>query len=192
MTDQQTFKRESAKNIFAGEFRGTKFTEKFSTDEKAPTFIITPTGEIAARVMIIGVITDKERTTTKDKTNTMYRARVNDGTGDFFVSASSFQPEAMMQLAKIDVPAIVCVIGKPKVFTKEDGAVFTSVNAESVTVVDKDTRDMWKLLTASATLSRIEAMEVGDSQAIKNIKEKYNTNLETYKSVVNKALTRSV
>jgi RPA family protein len=186
-----SFKRESAKHMFAGEFRGVKFTEKFSTDDKAPTFIISPTGELAARLIVVGVITDKERTVTKDKTNTMYRARVNDGTGDFFISASSFQPEAMMQLARIDVPAIVSVVGKPKVFTKEDGSVFTSINAESVTVVDKETRDIWKLKTAADTLRRISDIELGESQFIKNVKEKYNTNVETYKSIVNKALTRS-
>jgi len=191
MTEMK-YKRESAKRVFAAEFRGCKFAEKFSTDEKAPTFILTPTGEIAARLIIVGVITSKERTTTKDKANTIYRARVNDGTGDFFISASSFQPEAMMQLAKIEVPAIVSVIGKPKVFTKEDGTIFTSINAESITIVDKETREIWKLDTAKSTADRIAMMETGGIKAIDNIKEKYNTNLDTYKSIVNKALTRTV
>jgi RPA family protein len=186
------YKRESAKRVFAAEFRSCKFAEKFSTDEKAPTFVLTPTGEIAARLLIVGVATSKERTTTKDKSNTIYRTRVNDGTGDFFISASSFQPEAMMQLAKIEVPAIVAVIGKPKVFTKEDGTIFTSINAESVTIVDKETRDIWKLDTAKATTDRITMMEKGGIAAIDNIKGKYSTNLETYKSIVNKALTRNV
>jgi uncharacterized protein len=190
--EQQTFKREPAKRIFAGEFRGIKFSEKFSSDDKAPTFVLSPTGEIAARLLIVGVLTDKERTTTKDKANTIYKGRVNDGTGDFFVSASSFQPEAMMQMARIETPAIVSIIGKPKLFTREDGNHFVSVNIESVTNADRETRDMWKLETASLTLSRIDTMEKGEIQAYKNIKEKYNTNLETYKSLVNKALTRSV
>lgn len=187
-----SYKRESAKRVFAGEFRGCKFTEKFSKDEKAPTFILTPTGEIAARLYIVGVMTDKERTTTKDKTNTIYRGRVNDGTGDFFISASSFQPEAMMQIARIETPVMVAVIGKPKIFTKEDGSVFTSVNAESVTVVTKETRDMWKLETAKLTLDRISAMESGTIKAINNIKERYNTDTEIYKSIVNRALTKNV
>jgi RPA family protein len=186
------YKRESAKRVFAGEFRGCKFSEKFSTDEKAPTFILTPTGEIASRLYIVGVMTDKERTTTKDKTNTVYRGRVSDGTGDFFISASSFQPDAMMQLARIETPTMVAVIGKPKIFTKEDGTVFTSVNAESVTVVPKDVRDMWKLETAMLTLSRIAVMESGSVKAINNIKDRYNTDVEIYKSMVNKALTKNV
>jgi len=189
---EMKFKREPAKRVFAAEFRGCKFSEKFSTDEKAPTFILTPTGEITARLLIVGVATSKERTTTKDKSNTMYRARVNDGTGDFFISASSFQPEAMMQLAKIEVPAIVSIVGKPKVYNKEDGTIFTSVNAESVTIVDKETREIWKLDTAKSTMDRISVMETGGIKAIDNIKEKYNTNLDTYKSIVNKALTRNV
>jgi uncharacterized protein len=186
------YKRESAKRVFAGEFRGCKFSEKFSTVEKAPTFILTPTGEIASRLYIVGVMTDKERTTTKDKTNTVYRGRVSDGTGDFFISASSFQPDAMMQLARIETPTMVAVIGKPKIFKKEDGTVFTSVNAESVTVVPKDVRDMWKLETAMLTLSRIAVMESGSVKAINNIKDRYNTDVEIYKSMVNKALTKNV
>jgi len=189
---EMSYKRESAKRVFAGEFRGCKFAEKFSTDEKAPTFILTPTGEIAARLYIVGVMTDKERTTTKDKTNTIYRGRVNDGTGDYFISASSFQPEAMMQLARIETPAMVAVVGKPKIFAKEDGSIFTSVNAESVTIVPKEVRDMWKLETAKLTLSRIAAMESGSIKAINNIKERYNTDVETYKSMVNRALTKNV
>jgi RPA family protein len=187
-----SYKREPAKRVFAGEFRGTKFTEKFTTDEKAPSFILTPTGEIAARLLIVGVLTDKERTTTKDKANTVYRGRVNDGTGDYFVSASSFQPEAMMQFARIETPAIVTVVGKPKVFTKEDGTIFTSVNAESVTVVPKETREIWKLETAKITLNRITTMESGSVKAVNNIKERYNPDLNTYKSMVNKALTKNV
>lgn len=190
MTDLK-YKRESAKRVFAAEFRHCKFAEKFSTDEKAPTFVLTPTGEIAARLLIIGVATSKERTTTKDKSNTIYKTRVNDGTGDFFISASSFQADAMMQLAKIEVPALVAVIGKPKIFTKEDGTVFTSVNAESVTVVDKETREIWKLETAKATEDRIKMMETGGIKSIDNIKERYNTNLDTYRSIINKALTRN-
>jgi len=190
--EQQTFKREPAKRIFAAEFRGIKFSEKFSTDDKAPTFVLSPTGEIAARLLIVGVLTDKERTTTKDKANTIYKGRINDGTGDFFVSASSFQPEAMMQIARIDTPAIVSIIGKPKLFTREDGNHFVSVNIESITTADRETRDMWKLDTAFMTLSRIATMEKGEIQAYKNIKEKYSTNLETYKGMVNKALTRSI
>lgn len=190
MTEMK-YKREPAKRVFAAEFRNCKFSEKFSTDEKAPTFTLTPTGEIAARLLIVGVATSKERTATKDKANTIYKMRVSDGTGDFFVSASSFQPEAMMQLAKIEVPALVAIIGKPKVFTKEDGTVFTSVNAESVTVVDKETRDIWKLETAKATEDRIKIMEAGESKAINNIKERYNTDVNIYRSIINKAITRN-
>jgi RPA family protein len=189
---EMKYKRESAKRVFAAEFRGCKFSEKFSTDEKAPTFVLTPTGEIAARLLIVGVATSKERMATKDKANTIYRARINDGTGDFFISASNFQPEAMMQLAKIEVPAIVAIVGKPKVYNKEDGTIFTSVNAESVTIVDKETRDIWKLDTAKATADRIHIMETGGITAIDNIKERYNTNLDTYKSIITKALTRNV
>ena len=78
-----------------------------------------------------------------------------DPTGTFFIMAGSYQPEAMQQIARIEPPAFVAVVGKPNVYETPDGAVLISVRCESVTAVDKDTRDRWVLDCARATLDRI-------------------------------------
>jgi len=36
--------------------------------------------------------------------------------------AGSYQPEAMQQLAKIETPAFVAVVGKPNLYQTPDGA----------------------------------------------------------------------
>jgi RPA family protein len=186
---EPTYKREPSKRVFAAEFRATKLSKKFSDDEKAPTFVITPTGEIASRILIAGIFTEKEKHIIDSGKSIMYKARLNDGTGEYIVGAGSFQPDAMMQIAKIEPPAFVMVVGKPRLFTTEEGAIFTSVNADSVTVVDKETRDMWKLEAAKATLDRIAKMESSEDPEIKDIRDKYKTNLGAYRSIVTKALT---
>lgn len=181
------YKRESAKRIFASEFRQTKFTQKFTNDEKAATFILTPTGEIASRVFVMGVMPDKEKSGDKD---VFYKANITDPTGKFFITAGKFQPAAMMQIARIDTPCYVAVVGKPRVFTREDGGIFVSINAESVSVANRELYEMWILETAKITTDRITAMEKGDSTTLKNIQERYKTDLAQYKSMVVNAITR--
>jgi uncharacterized protein len=185
--EQKNYKRESSKRVFAGEFRQTKFTQKFSDEEKAATFILTPTGEIASRVFIMGVMPDKERAGDKD---IYYKAKVTDPTGSFFITAGKYQPSAMMQMARIETPCYVAIVGKPRVFTREDGGIFVSINAESVSTVTREIYNIWILETAKLTADRIAAMEKGDSPSLNNIKERYTTNLDTYKSMVNAAITR--
>lgn len=188
MTEQQTFKRESAKRILAYEFRNVKFTQKFSGDEKAPTFILTPTGEVASRIFICGIMTEKEKA--GDSQNVFYKSTVMDMTGKFFVSAGKYQPNAMMQIARIDTPAYVSISGKPKVYISPENKIFVSINAESVNVIDRDTYDMWLLETAKLTNERITAMEKGDNPIVNAIKEKYKTDLEPYKSMTQSVLVR--
>ena len=42
----------------------------------------------------------------------MWRARVSDPTGVFYLSAGQYQPEAAIALSKIKPPTYVAVIGK--------------------------------------------------------------------------------
>lgn len=188
MADQIMLKREPAKRIFAGEFRAVKVSKKLSTDEKAPTFVITPTGEIASRMLIVGVLTQKDRVNIQKGASTQYRGRVYDQTGEFFVTAGQYQPIAMYQLSMIETPNFVAVVGKPRLYESEDGRRYVSINAESITVVDKETYEMWRMETSKATLDRIKKMEEDKDGELSKIKAEYNTNLSTYKDMVNKAL----
>lgn len=191
MEQKQDFKRESAKRMFAREFNMTKYSLKFDeSDDKSPTFIESPTGACASRILISGVLTAKDKKTDK---NILYTGKVNDNTGDFRITASHFNPSAQQQMAAIkETPVFVTVIGKPTIYQREDGKIFTSVRVEDIVVVDKNTRDLWTLDTAKATLNRIAMMEEGQDEWMKSVKEKYNTDLKLFKSIAQDAINKIV
>lgn len=187
MERKNEYVREPAKRIFAAEFRETRISQKFdASDEKAPVFVITPTGECANRLLIVGVLTFKEK---KGDPNIYYKGTVDDMTGTFFVMANNYNPEAMSQMASIkNIPTFVAVIGKPIIYNTPDGKKFASVRVEEIREVDRTTRDMWLLDTAKATLRRIEAMEKETDPQLIEIKDAYKTNTTVYKGIVKKAI----
>ena len=166
------FEREPARRVFASELRECRYQFRDGEDEKSPTFVLLPTGERSNRIFIVGTLTEKTR---QGEQNIFYRGRVVDPTGTFFVMAGSYQPEAMQQLAKIEPPQFVAVIGKPNLYQKPDGSFMNSVRVESITVVDKDTRDLWVLDAAQQTLDRIDAFNAGTAPDVIKAKEQYPT-----------------
>jgi hypothetical protein len=164
------FEREPARRVFAAELRECRYQFRDGEDEKSPTFVLLPTGERCNRIFLVGTLTEKQR---QGDQNIFYRGRVVDPSGTFFVMAGSYQPEAMQQIAKIDTPAFVAVIGKPNLYQTPDGAFLVSVRVESITVVDKETRDLWVLDTAARTLDRVEMMAKGTSPDVIKAKEQY-------------------
>jgi len=164
------FEREPARRVFAAELRECRFQFRDGEDEKSPTFVLLPTGERCNRIFLVGTLTEKQR---QGDQNIFYRGRVVDPSGTFFIMAGSYQPEAMQQIAKIDTPAFVAVIGKPNLYQTPDGAFLVSVRVESITVVDKETRDLWVLDTAARTLDRIDMTAKGTSPDVIKAKEQY-------------------
>jgi uncharacterized protein len=167
---ESSFEREPARRVFAGELRECRYQFKDGEDEKSPTFVLLPTGERCNRIFLVGTLTEKTR---QGEQNIFYRGRVVDPTGTSFIMAGSYQPEAMQQLAKIETPAFVAVIGKPSLYQKPDGAVMVSVRVESITAVDKETRDLWVLDAAERTLNRVDAFRIGATADIAKAKEQY-------------------
>jgi uncharacterized protein len=169
--DQQSFVREPAKRLFSAELKECKYQFKEGDEDKSPTFVLLPTGERANRVFVVGTLTERQR---QGEQNIFYRGRVVDPTGTFFIMAGSYQPEAMMQIAKVEPPQFVAVVGKPSVYEKPDGSgALTSIKVESLTVVDKETRDQWIVDTAVQTLQRLTALSTGTTADIAKAKEIY-------------------
>src|SRR5512137_2069360 len=167
------FEREPARRVFASELRECRYDFKEGTDEKSPTFVLLPTGQRCNRIFIVGTLTEKQR---QGDQNIFYRGRVVDPTGTFFIMAGSYQPEAMQQLAKVDAPAFVSVIGKPSIYRKDEtSAPMVSVRVESINIVDKDTRDLWVLDTAARTLDRIERFKTSSEPDVTKAKDVYPT-----------------
>ena len=164
------FEREPARRVFAAELRECRYQFKDGEDEKSPTFVLLPSGERCNRIFLVGTLTEKQR---QGDQNIFYRGRVVDPSGTFYIMAGSYQPEAMQQLAKIDTPAFVAVVGKPNLYQTPDGAFLVSVRVESITIVDKETRDLWVLDSAARTLDRIDMFTTGTGPDVIKAKEQY-------------------
>ena len=177
-------KREVARRLFAYELnRSTRKIE--SAEDKAPVYVLTPTGMRCNRIFVVGVLLEKEEV--RPDSN-IWRIRVSDPTGVFIGYVSRFQPDALDTLLEIEPPEMIAIVGKVRVFEGETRN-FVSIRPEYVAVVDSDVRDYWVYETAKRTLERIERMESNrDDEDVALAWQIYNPNLEEYRDVVRQAL----
>ncbi|PSQ31682.1 hypothetical protein BRD16_01875 [Halobacteriales archaeon SW_6_65_46] len=146
--------REIANRLFAAEFDDSDLSYSESDEERAPNYVITPSGARVNRLFLAGVLTEEEWVNDE-----MLRARIVDPTGAFVTYAGQYQPDALAFLERTDSPAFLAVTGKARTFEPEDGdRVFTSVRPESISEVDGDTRDRWVVEAARRTIDRTETM----------------------------------
>ena len=145
--------REVARRLFAAEYDDADYSYSESDEERAPNYVVTPTGARVNRLFVAGVLTTVERVN-----DDMLRGRVADPTGAFVLYAGQYQPDERAFLDRADPPAFVAVTGKARTFEPEDGdRVYTSVRPESLSTVDTETRDRWILQAATQTLGRVRA-----------------------------------
>ncbi|WP_323677143.1 hypothetical protein [Halorubellus sp. PRR65] len=143
--------RETAYRVFAAEFDDATVDYQEGEEERAPNYVVTPTGARANRLFVVGVLTEIE-----DVNDDVLRARIVDPTGAFVVYAGQYQPDEMAALERLDPPAFVAVTGKARTFSPDDSdRVFTSIRPESINTVDAETRDRWVVRTAEHTVKRV-------------------------------------
>ena len=146
--------REVARRVFAGEFNDATYTFTESDDERAPVYVLLPTGQRANRVFLVGTLTETEDV---GEDSEYWQGRVVDPNGDtFFTYAGQYQPDAASMLRELEPPAYISVVGKPRTYETDDGEVNVSVRPESITEVGAATRDRWVVETAERTLERIQ------------------------------------
>jgi hypothetical protein len=148
-------KREVAWRLFAEEFNASALEIK-GEGEYTPSYVVTPLGAMVNRLFVVGVLTDVENIGSAEEP--LYRARVMDPTGNFYVSAGQYQPEAAKKLGSIKTPAIVAVVGKVRTYSPEQGVVYVSVRPEAIQVVDGSIRDWWIIEAARLTRERASGM----------------------------------
>jgi RPA family protein len=143
--------REVAHRLFAAEYDDATYSYSESDEERAPNYVVTPTGARVNRLFAVGVLTEVGQAG-----ETMLRARVADPTGAFVIYAGQYQPDAMAFLDNAEPPAFVAVTGKARTFQPEDSdQVFTSIRPEEINEIDSETRDRWTVTTAERTLERV-------------------------------------
>ncbi len=169
--------REVARRAFAREYNDASYTFKESDDERAPLYLLLPTGERANRVFLVGTLTEKEDV---GEDSEYWRGRIVDPTGTFFTYAGQYQPEAASALRELEPPAYVAVVGKPRTYETDDGSVNVSVRPESISAVDAETRDRWVVETARRTLERVEAFDDEGNEYALMAREEYDLPMEEY------------
>ncbi|WP_137291557.1 hypothetical protein [Natronorubrum halophilum] len=143
--------REIAYRLFAAEYDDASMSYAESDEERAPNYVISPTGARLNRLFAVGTLT--EVTSVNEE---MVRARIVDPTGAFVVYAGQYQPDALATLEQLEAPAFVAVTGKARTFQPDDSdQVYTSIRPESIATVDADTRDRWVVSAAEQTLDRV-------------------------------------
>ncbi len=151
MSQSSPGRREVAYRLFAAEFDNSELSYSESDEERAPNYVVTPTGARINRLFAVGVLTEVE-----DVNPEMVRGRIVDPTGAFVTYAGQYQPDALAFLERVDPPTFLALSGKARTYEPEDGdRIYTSVRPESVSEVDAETRDRWVVTAAERTVERI-------------------------------------
>lgn len=146
--------REVAWRVFAGEFNESTCIHS-EGGERAPSYVVTPLGAKVNRLLVVGVITEVENIASEEEP--MWRARLSDPTGTFYLSAGQYQPEAAQQLSKLKPPKFAAVMGKSRVYSPQEGTIYVSIRPEMIKEVDESHRDFWVLEACKNLKERIVA-----------------------------------
>ena len=147
--------RETAWRMFSSEFNASRLEIK-AMEEKTPSYVVTPLGAKVNRILVAGVLTEKDNRGTEEEP--MWLCRIQDPAGTFFVNSGRFQPEASAALAALPSPCIVAAVGKVRTFRRDDGSMSVSVRPERVMEIDEDSYREWILEAAKSTWSRLKNM----------------------------------
>lgn len=146
--------RQVAQRVFAAEFNESKLKIK-EAGQYSPAFVVTPFGAKVNRIFLVGALTRVEQS---EQVAGSYRAQVVDPTGTFSVWAGQFEPEAAAQLANLQAPCIVAVVGKGALREADGGTTYVNVRPEQIRILEKGDRDAWVLETGKHSLARLDAM----------------------------------
>ncbi|MBR4202279.1 MAG: glycerol dehydrogenase, partial [Candidatus Methanomethylophilaceae archaeon] len=126
--------RETAWRVFATELNSSTLEIK-ATEEKMPSYIVSPLGAKINRVLISGVLTEKENVGSEEEP--MWRGRVQDVSGSFFINIGKFQPEASAAIADLEAPCFIAAVGRVRAYTTDDGRTFITVRPEHIVKIDE-------------------------------------------------------
>ena len=148
--------RETYWRVFSTELNSASVEIKADEDMK-PSYQLSRLGAMINRVLIAGVLTEKENVGTEDEP--MWRGRITDvAGGTIFINIGRFQPEAAASMNDIDTPSLVAVIGKVKSYTNED-RTYISVRPERVMSITDTVEKQWILDAAKTTWNRLVTMK---------------------------------
>jgi len=176
--EQQTQTRHPAVRVFASEFNNAAYNFKTEASDRAPKYTLLPTGERVNRVLVVGVLTEKQEIETDN--GDFIIATVHDGSDSFKVTASRYQPDEANALRGMETPQLISVVGKVSHWEQEDDVV-VELKPESISAVEQQDRFQWVLETFEATRDRVDAYNqyTGDDDSA-TIPKDIELSLENY------------
>jgi RPA family protein len=177
--------RELAQRAFAAEFNDATYTFRESDDDRAPVYVLLPTGAKANRVFVVGTLTETDDV---GNDNEYWQGRIVGPTGTFFVYAGQYQPEAAGMLRDTEPPAFVALVGKPRTYDTDDGNTNVSLRPEHLTIVDEQTRNRWVTETANRTLDRLTRFDDDTTEYATMAREQYDAPGDQYRQTVTEAV----
>ena len=149
--------RETAWRVFSSELNTASYEIKAEA-EKMPSYQLSRLGAMINRVLIAGVLTEKENVGSPEEP--LWRGRIQDvASGTVYINIGRYQPEAAAAMVDIEPPCLVAVVGKVKSYTTEDQRTYASVRPERIIPIDENTQREWLLDTARSTWKRLVDMK---------------------------------
>ena len=159
--------RETAWRVFASELNSAEYEIK-AEEEKKPSYQLSRLGAIINRVLVAGVLTEKENV--GNDAEPMWRGRIADSVGgSFYINVGKYQPEAAAAMTGLEVPCLIAVVGKVKSYTTDEGRTWVSIRPERVVQIDDATRDEWLLDAAKSTWKRLVDMKKAFKQEDRSV-----------------------
>ena len=161
MQPTRSVKRQAALHMLASEFSESTLSEKGS-GEFDPSFVITKLGAKVNRVIVAGLL---ERLETRDTSNgaVIYQGQLRDPSGVHYFSVGDYASDSVRELtiqlsAKIESgePVLLLMVAKTRLFQTDEGAVYTSVRPEEMTVIDRNMYAVWLSRTCQSMLKRMD------------------------------------
>ena len=149
--------RETAWRVFSSELNTASYEIKAEA-EKMPSYQLSRLGAMINRVLIAGVLTEKENVGSPEEP--LWRGRIQDvASGTVYINIGRYQPEAAAAMVDIEPPCLVAVVGKVKSYTTADQRTYVSVRPERIIPIDENTQREWLLDTARSTWKRLVDMK---------------------------------
>lgn len=149
--------RETAWRVFANELNSSTLEIK-AAEEKMPSYLVSPLGAKMNRVLVAGTLTEKINGGTDDEP--MWRARIQDVNGQFFINVGRFQPEAAAAMADLEPPCFVAAIGRVRAYTPQGGdRTMITVRPEHIIEIDERILAGWLLEASRSAWDRLKWMK---------------------------------
>lgn len=190
MSENGKYQRNKAVRVLATELQKADYHFKENDQERAPKYLLLPSGGKANRVMIGGTLLRVEDASSGDKP--FWKAKVEDPTGNVTLLAGDYQPEASSVLRSISEsedkpPAFVNVVGKTREYRPDDeeDKVIVNISPENVSVVTEEQKNNRLRETVDQTIERLEQTE---GEYVRRAEDRYGNRTQLIKDEVLEAL----